>query len=234
MRPIFPLAAVAATLLALPASIHAQTQPQRAQSAQGQATTNPDSRGTARAVTDAEFVRNAAISDMYEIQSSRLAADRSSNAEVKRYAEHMIRDHGKTTNELQSMVQQMGSANSIPLPQQLDPQHQRLLQALQNARGAEFDRLYLQQQTSAHRQAVEMFSGYARSGSNTQLRQWAATTLPTLQEHARDLQQVAAGSSSGMTPGSAGGGAGHGAATGGATNAPGTMPQNQGGSRGTR
>ena len=52
----------------------------------------------------ADFVKEAAIGDMFEIQSSQLAAQRA-NEPTKAFASQMITDHQKTANELKSMVQ---------------------------------------------------------------------------------------------------------------------------------
>src|SRR6202163_1977454 len=53
--------------------------------------------------TTADFVKEAAISDMFEIQSSQLAQERG-NASEKTFAATMIKDHTKTSDDLKSMV----------------------------------------------------------------------------------------------------------------------------------
>lgn len=50
------------------------------------------SSGTA-SVSDTSFVRQAALSDMYEIQASQLAQTKATSADVKRFASRMIADH---------------------------------------------------------------------------------------------------------------------------------------------
>src|SRR5258707_583693 len=51
----------------------------------------------------ADFVKEAATSDMFEIQSSQLAQERG-NASEKTFAATMIKDHTKTSEDLKSMV----------------------------------------------------------------------------------------------------------------------------------
>lgn len=218
------LALLAATLLAttpaLATQALAQTQQQRAQSVQGQtgqAPTAPASTGArAEVTTTAEFLRLAAMSDRYETASGRLASEKSQNARVKEFAQALVRDHSQTTQQLQTLMQQvpgMGAGAATPLPQGrettgnaesgritnaqggpqhegLDQQHTALLQQLQGVSGAEFDRLFLSQQVTMHQQAVDLFGNYSRSGDNPQLKQWAAQTLPHLQEHLRMAQQL--------------------------------------------
>ena len=217
------LALLAATLLATTPALApalAQTQQQRAQAVQGQtgqAPNAPASTGARAEVTSTpEFLRLAAMSDRYETASGRLAGEKSQNARVKEFALMLVRDHSQTTQQLQTLMQQvpgMGAGAATPLPQGrettgnaasgritnaqggpqhegLDQQHTALLQQLQGVNGAEFDRLFLSQQVTMHQQAVDLFSNYSRSGDNPQLKQFAAQTLPHLQEHLRMAQQL--------------------------------------------
>jgi predicted outer membrane protein len=55
------------------------------------------------APTTADFVKEVAISDMFEIQSSQLAQDKG-NAPEKSFASRMITDHTKTSGELKGLV----------------------------------------------------------------------------------------------------------------------------------
>jgi putative membrane protein len=142
------------------------------------------------AMTVAGFARTAAMSDLYEMEASRLAEQKSQNAQVKQFAQHMLRDHGKTTNELKGMVPQIEGVSASQLPTSLDQQHQALMQQLQAAQGAEFDRTFARQQVQAHQTAVDLFRNYAQSGDHAQLKQWASRTLPSLEEHLREAQQL--------------------------------------------
>ena len=193
------LAAAAAVAFAATPAALAQTGQQRAQTAQGQTgtqgtTTAPAATGSrAEALTAVEFARMAAMSDMFETESSRLAEGRSQNADVRQFAQHMIRDHQKTTTELKGMLPQLQGVSAAQMPTSLDQQHQALLQQLQGAQGAQFDRVYVQQQVQAHQQAVDLFGNYARAGDTAQLKQWASQTLPALQQHLQQAQQLLRG-----------------------------------------
>lgn len=219
MNKTFAWVATAAVLATTPAL--AQTQQQRAQAAQGQsgqATPGAPASTGARAevTTTPEFLRQAAMGDRYETASSRLALEKSQNARVKEFAQAMVTDHGRTTRELQVLMQQvpgMGAGAATPLPQGrettgtadsgritnaqggpqhegMDQQHAALLQQLHGVTGAEFDRLYLSQQVAVHQQAVDLFRNYSQSGDNPRLKAWAAQTLPALQQHLQLAQQL--------------------------------------------
>jgi putative membrane protein len=112
---------------------------------------------------------------------------------VKQFAQHMLRDHQKTTSELKGMLPRLEGVSASQMPTSLDQQHQALVQQLQGAQGAEFDRVYAQQQVQSHQTAVGMFRSYAQSGDDARLKQWASQTLPSLEEHLRQAQQLQRG-----------------------------------------
>src|SRR5215213_8260486 len=75
-----------------------------------------------------DFVTKVAISDMFEIQSSKLAEGKG-NENIRAFARQMITDHTKTTEELKGLV---GKAK-VKLPSEMDTDHQQKLAQLQKA-----------------------------------------------------------------------------------------------------
>ncbi len=128
----------------------------------------------------ADFVKEAAISDLFEIQSSQLAQQKG-NDQTKTFAGQMVADHQKTTDELKGMVDS-GKVKTA-LPTQMDKAHQKMLDKLKSLNGADFDKQYDSDQVSAHKQAVSLFDRYGKGGKDAALKDWAAKTLPTLQHH---------------------------------------------------
>jgi putative membrane protein len=138
----------------------------------------------------ADFVKEAASSDMFEIQSSQLAVERASDERVKTYAQQMITDHTKTSTEMKGMVQ-AGTAK-VEIPTEMLPMHQKMLDNLKGLNGADFTKQYLDHQVTAHKDAVNLFQRYGKGGDNEQLKTWANTTLPALEHHhhmAQDLDK---------------------------------------------
>lgn len=140
--------------------------------------------GAQGAMTADRFVTMAKSGNMFEIQSSRLALEKSKDDRIKQFAQRMTDDHTKAGEQLDRLVQGDRGSGS------LEPQHAQMLQQLQGASGSEFDRLYVQMQTQSHQQTVDLFESYARNGEDAQLKQFAEQTLPTLQDHLRTIQQL--------------------------------------------
>jgi len=137
-----------------------------------------------------DFVKQAAISDMFEIQSSQLARERG-NAAEKSLAATMIKDHEKTTSDLKSMVSV--GAVSITLTTALDSSHQSKIDKLKSLKGADFSSRYESDQVSGHKDAVSLFERYAKGGDHPKLKEWADKMLPTLRHHLEMAQGLEAG-----------------------------------------
>ena len=134
----------------------------------------------------ADFVKEVAISDMFELETSRLATTQG-NAETKKFAEQMVADHTKTSNELKSAV---GGNTATPIPNAMDSSHQQKLDRLKTMQGADFDREYRSQQVTAHENAVSLFKRYSSGGDDAKLKAWATQTLPALQHHLEMAQAL--------------------------------------------
>jgi putative membrane protein len=130
--------------------------------------------------TTADFVKEAATSDMLEIQAAKIAEDKG-NAEEKKFAGQMVTDHSKTSSELREMVS--GSEVMADIPAKLDSASQKKLDQLKDAKPEDFASDYDPMQVSAHKDAVSLFERYSKSGENAKLKDWAGKTLPALQHH---------------------------------------------------
>lgn len=141
-----------------------------------------------RAPSTADFVTEATISDMFEMQSSQLAAERGDEP-TKTFAKRMIADHEKTSGEMRQVLQD-GKIDAKP-PTGLDSTHQKKLDALKGLQGADFNKQYREDQVKAHKDAVDLFQRYGKGGDNAALKAFATKTEPALAEHlklAQDLQ----------------------------------------------
>jgi putative membrane protein len=132
-----------------------------------------------------DFVKEAAISDMFEIQSSKLAEERG-DADSKAFAAKMIKDHTETSKELKGQVS--SGKVKAEIPATLDSAHQAKLDKLKSLNGADFNKQYDSDQVSAHKDAVSLLERYAKGGDNDALKAFAAKFLPHIQEHLKMAQ----------------------------------------------
>jgi putative membrane protein len=140
------------------------------------------------AVSDKEFVKTVAMSDMFEVESGKLAADQAGSAKVKSFGDKMVDDHSKTTDAIEEIIDDEDI--DVTLPDDLDQQHQAKIDQLKDLSGPAFDRAYIPMQVSAHEKAVDLFQDYADGGENAALKKWAAATLPALKGHLDEAKQL--------------------------------------------
>lgn len=146
-----------------------------------------------------DFVRLAAESDMFEIQSSQMAVERAQNAEVKEFAQMMIEAHNKTTADLKAAVQASGQA--ITPPTQPSEEVMDELNDLREAAAGDFDKEYIDEQVEAHQDALNLMQRYAGDGDVPELQAFAAATAPAIQQHldrAKALQEQLGNNASAM------------------------------------
>lgn len=148
--------------------------------AAGSQTTGAAPAATTGQLSTADFVRKVAISDMFELQSSQLAREKA-DREGRDFANKMIQAHTKTSTELKGLVQ--GGKVQAEIPTGLDQEHAQKLERLRGLSGDAFEDAYEEMQVQAHKDAVALFTAYAQSGDNAELKQWAEKTLPELKQH---------------------------------------------------
>ena len=143
---------------------------------------NPDS--TMLSPTDVtkapNFVTAAAASDMFEVQSSKVALQRSTDPAVKRFAQMMIDAHTKTTATLKGLI---AGHDDLSPPTALPSDLQDKLDKLGSVSPADFDKTYLDDQVDGHQSALNVMQRYAKDGDQEPLKQFAADTAPTVQQH---------------------------------------------------
>lgn len=132
------------------------------------------------------YVEMAASSDMYEIQSSQMAASRATNPAMQSFAQMMITDHTSTTQQLMAAAQ---AAQLPPMTPRLLPMHAAMLTRLQGRNGADFDREYATQQLMAHQQALALHQNYAARGDTPALQAVAGAAVPIVSRHLEMVRQ---------------------------------------------
>ena len=172
------LASIAAVAMTAAASAFAQSTPEKTGVNQALAT-SPKTQ---------DFVTTATQSDMLEIQSSKLALQKSDSAKTKTFAQKMIDDHTKTSTELKGLAS--SGKVKVNAPSTLDKAHEAKLDNLAKLAGKDFTKQYDEMQVSAHKEAVSLFERYAKDGDNPELKSFASKTLPHLQEHLKMAQDL--------------------------------------------
>jgi putative membrane protein len=136
------------------------------------------------------FVQNVLMSDKFEIESARLALDKSRDRAVRDFARDMIGAHTESSADLKAIADSTIAGRTVTVPPSLDPRHKRMYHALEASFGPDFDREYIAQQFAAHREALAYMEGYARDGAVPELQRFASHTVPVIRDHLAMLRAI--------------------------------------------
>ena len=135
-----------------------------------------------------DFVQTAATSDMYEVEAGKIASEKGQSPAVKQFGQMMVEAHTKTTEALKGII--AAEKISVQLPTALDAKHQGLIDALNKATPADFDKTYIEQQEEAHDDAEDLFEDYSEGGDNAALKSFAAKVLPVIKQHKAEAERI--------------------------------------------
>jgi putative membrane protein len=124
------------------------------------------------------FINNGLEGGLAEIKASGLVITKSSNQRVISFAKMMLVDHTKADEGLKKLAgdKQVAVKDTIYAP------HLKIITDLSRKSGREFDKAYLQMMVTDHLQAVNLFTK-ATQNNDIAIKNFATTTLPTLQMH---------------------------------------------------
>ncbi|MFA9201647.1 MAG: DUF4142 domain-containing protein [Cypionkella sp.] len=132
------------------------------------------------------FVDQASASDMFEIESGKLAQSMGKSEEVKQFGAMMVQDHTKSSAELKAAA---GKAEGVKLAPKLTAKQQSDLDALKKA-GENFDATYKTQQVAAHTATLELLTGFAANGDVQSLKDFAKKTAPVVEKHLAEARRL--------------------------------------------
>ncbi|MBV0891306.1 DUF4142 domain-containing protein [Paracoccus sp. Z118] len=133
-----------------------------------------------------ELVNQIASGGMFEIRSSEIALERSTDPEVQDFAQTMIRDHGSIMEELEVLA----AARNLTVPTELSGPPAEHLRAVEDADAAEIDEVYLDHQAQAHAETLELLEPWTIEPEDAGLGAFAQKTLQAVTTHAERLDTL--------------------------------------------
>ena len=136
---------------------------------------------------DKKFMREAAEGGLAEVELGKLATEKASSEEVKKFGQRMVDDHSKANEELK----QLASSKNVNLPNEVSAKDKMTKERLSKLSGESFDRAYMQDMVKDHKKDVADFSRESKSAKDTDVKQFASKTLPTLKDHLKEAEGIA-------------------------------------------
>jgi putative membrane protein len=128
---------------------------------------------------DSKFMMTLATGGMNEITLSQTAVSKSTNEEVKSYAQKMIDDHTMAGDELKALAM----TKNVTLPMQPDAKHVAMNTKLEGMTGSKFDMEYVKAMVKDHEATVALLQKESTNGKDPEAKAFAAKLLPTVQGH---------------------------------------------------
>jgi putative membrane protein len=137
---------------------------------------------------DSKFVKEAAVGGMEEVSLGQLAAQKATDPDVKNFGQKMVDDHSKANDQLKQVASQKG----ITVPSALPASKQKEVDHLSKLSGAAFDKKYVSMMVQDHKKDVAEFKKESTKAKDTDVKGFASSTLPTLQDHLKMITDISA------------------------------------------
>jgi len=175
------VAAAAAAVLGFTATTHAQQEKSTQQS-------NSAKQGKSAQVAkqDRQALERLAQSDMAEIAAGKLAAERASSPEVKKFGQHMVEEHSKMLEEGKKIAESKG----VKPPANTDKKHQAALKKLQGLEGEAFDKQFMAQMVKDHEDALKLAEKAAKDAKDPEVKAHAEKGAPHIKEHLAQARKL--------------------------------------------
>jgi putative membrane protein len=136
---------------------------------------------------DQKFVTEVSGINTAEVEVGRIAQQRGTSDAVRKFGQHLVRDHGAMQKQLAALAQGKG----VILPRGLDNDGKNLVDQLSKLSGADFDRTFAKEMVAGHQKAIEKFEAEAKSGQDPDVKALAEKSLKTLRDHLQMAQSIA-------------------------------------------
>ena len=135
---------------------------------------------------DSKMMTDLAHANIAEIETGKLALEKSQNEQVRKFAQHMIDEHTSALKELQTLAQ----AKGVTLPDGTDLKHKTMATALKVMSGNSFDTQYMKRAgVGDHQQTIELLQKTQKNAKDPELKAMATKMLPTVREHLKMAQE---------------------------------------------
>ena len=128
---------------------------------------------------DAQFLVSAAEINLEEIKLGQLAQQSSTMKDVKGLGKMMQDDHTKAYADLTTLA----GKKMVTIPTVTGTKADDDYKMLAAIKGKNFDKAYCDKMVNGHKDAIALFEKASTECTDTDIKQWAAATLPTLRMH---------------------------------------------------
>ena len=145
-----------------------------------------DNRPPIASPAEQDFMMKATEADLTAIEMARLALQKSTNKDVRDYANMIQSDH---TSALEDLTDLMRDKN-VSQPKSVPPDVKKDIVVMNGLSGPEFDREFINQMVAGHQKMIEMFQDRAAIVQDKDVKKYAEDVLPKLEMHLEKAQRL--------------------------------------------
>ncbi len=138
---------------------------------------------------DMKFINEAAAGGQMEVALGKLAADKATSDDVKKFGQQMVDDHTKANDELMALAKSKG-VDLSKANDRASKKTDKSREKLSKMSGADFDKAYMDDMVMDHEKDVKEFEDASKNAEDSDLKAFASKTLPTLQEHLKMAKDI--------------------------------------------
>jgi putative membrane protein len=136
--------------------------------------------------TDEKFIKATAADGMAEVKIAELASKKAERADVKEFAQMLIKDHTAANKDLEAVAQKKG----VDVSAVIDPSSAKDFQSLENYSGKDFDNEFLKLMETDHKKCVSNFESAAKKAEDGDVKDFVNKTLPVIKAHYDKVQSL--------------------------------------------
>jgi putative membrane protein len=147
---------------------------------------HPASFGQEISGDDAKFAVKAAAGGLAEVELGKLAQEKGSSQEIKKFGAMMVKDHSAANAELAELAKN----KHIVLPETIDEKTTKLKDKLNTKTGQDFDRAYVEAMVADHKEDTAAFVRAIKVVKYPEMTAFAKKTLPVLKMHLAEAEKI--------------------------------------------
>lgn len=132
------------------------------------------------------FLVDAANGGMAEVQLSKIAVEKSTNAAIKDFANMMINDHTSANDQVMALA----AKKSVTLPSDVSEENRKTADDLMKKTGKDFDKEYVDVMVKDHEKTVNLFEKASTNVNDAEVVAFVNNTLPKLKSHLESIKTI--------------------------------------------
>lgn len=135
---------------------------------------------------DRAALQKLAQADLAEIQAGKLALQKASTPEVRKFGEHMVQEHSKRLAETKALAQ----ARGVKAPARPDGTQQEILKTLRRFSGDDFERRFMALMVEGHQDTLLLVERTARRARDPELKAHALESAGDIKGHLYEARRL--------------------------------------------